>query len=344
MFRAHRRESHTARAALAAAGLVAVACDRLPLQPTVPASYAVRGITLTSFTPAGYETTAAANALAGIAATGANTVILVVTAYQGAGASSAVHEDPAHTPQKGSVRAAIQTARTLGLRVVLKPHVDADDATWRGLFTPADPAAWFTSYQDFVGSWAALADSAGCEGFIVGTELASTIGHEGEWRDTIRRVRAAFHGMLLYAASWDEAGRVPFWDALDLVGVDFYYPVAGRADPSRFELRAGWQPWLERLALLNQQTGRRILLTEIGYRSVDGAVLRPWDFTRVARIDLQEQADAYGAALEAVASRDWIEGLCWWDWSADGGGGPLDAGYTPRGKPAERELRSAWRP
>jgi len=210
MFDALRNEWRAVRVALSAAGLVAVACDRLPTELVAPASYAVRGITLTSFTPTGYEGASAANALAAIAATGANTVVFVVTAYQSTSSSSAVREDLARTPHRTSVRVAIQTARTLGLRVTLKPHVDADDSAWRGLFTPVDPAAWFASYQDFVESWAALADSTGCDGFIVGTELASTIGHEREWRDTIQRVRAVFGGTLSYAASWDEAAQVPF--------------------------------------------------------------------------------------------------------------------------------------
>ena len=37
-----------------------------------------------------------------------------------------------------------------------------------------------------------------------------------------------------------------------------------------------------------------------------------------------------------------MAGVYWWKWSSsDLGGGPGDAGYTPRGKPAEAVMRRA---
>jgi hypothetical protein len=146
----------------------------------------------------------------------------------------------------------------------------------------------------------------------------------------------------LYAASWDEAGRVPFWDDLDAVGVNAYFPVATRADASRIDLLAGWQGWLARLHTLSRQAGRNILVTEVGYRSVDGAGRHPYRFETVGQVDLAEQADLAWAALEALGDPDWIDGLLWWNWLASGGGGPSDPDYTPRGKPAEEEFTRAW--
>lgn len=177
---------------------------------------------------------------------------------------------------------------------------------------------------------------------MVGTELASTLEHVAEWRDVIRRVWAVYSGELVYAASWDEADRVSFWDALDVVGVNFYYPVTTRRDPSRFEILAGWQPWLERLERLHRRTGRRILLTEIGYRSLDGAGMDPTSSGPEGVLDLAEQADLYWAALQATGDRSWLAGLYWWNWPADGSGGPGSRDYTPNGKPAALELGAAW--
>ena len=317
-------------------------CERLPTGPASPGNTPVRGITFVDWTAGGYAGDSAHDALAGLAGTGANTVVLIATAYQPDPEAKALRAQDPRTPSPGALRTALQAARDLGLRIVLKPHVDLDDGAWRGAIAPPDPAAWFASYRRFILPLAALADSVGAACFVVGTELGGTLEDEAEWLATIRAVRSVFSGSLLYAASWDEAARVPFWGALDLVGVDFYFPVATRRDPGRFDILAAWQPWVERLRLLGRQTGRRVLLTEVGYRSVDGAGMKPYARDGGGELDLAEQADLYWAALEATAGQSWCEGLCWWNWPADGSGGPRNRDYTPRGKPAERELAAAW--
>ena len=129
---------------------------------------------------------------------------------------------------------------------------------------------------------------------------------------------------------------------MDGVGVDFYAPVAARPDPGRLEALAGWQPWLDRLRLLHRQAGRPILLTEIGYRSIAGAGMRPYQAGTGGAPDVREQADLYWAALEACGNTPWLEGMYWWDWPADGSGGPTNTDYTPRDKPAARELAACW--
>ncbi len=323
--------------ALATAG-----CSRLPAGPASRSPQEFRAITFVDWSADGYGAPAAVASLEALAATGANAVVIVVTGYQADERASEVRADDPATPTRAAVRVAAERAAALGLAVIIKPHVDVDDGSWRGLVEPSDPAAWFASYAAFVLPWAALAESVGATAFVVGTELAGTLEHESRWREAIRAGRAAFSGTLLYAASWDEAAKVPFWDVLDLAGVDFYFPVAARRDPGRFELLAGWQPWLDRLEILHEQTGRRILLAEIGYRSVDGAAMEPYAFGNGATLDLVEQADLYWAALEATSSAEWIAGLCWWNWPSDGSGGSANTDFTPARKPAASELAAAW--
>jgi hypothetical protein len=177
---------------------------------------------------------------------------------------------------------------------------------------------------------------------VVGTELAGTIEYEHKWRSLIESVRSKYGGEVVYAASWDEAWMVPFWGAVDRVGVDFYAPVSERNDAGRVEILAGWQPWLDRLRVLHGQTKKTLLLTEIGYRSVDGAGMQPFNFGTAAQLDPQEQADLYWAAMQAVGDKEWIEGVYWWNWLASGRGGANNSDYTPKDKPAEAELAGAW--
>jgi hypothetical protein len=70
--------------------------------------------------------------------------------------------------------------------------------------------------------------------------------------------------------------------------------------------------------------------------------MHPFQFDGDAPIDLDEQADLYWAALEAVAGETWIAGVCWWNWPADGSGGPDDDQYTPHDKPAASVLTASW--
>jgi hypothetical protein len=322
-------------------------CERLPTAPAQSNPAQIHGMTFADWTANGYSRASADRGLDAIAAAGATHLAIIVTAYQ---ANPRAHEirltnarTGARIPTASAVQHALNHAQSLGLQVVIKPHVDLDDGTWRGNIAPSDPHAWFKSYRDFILPWAELAATVGAVQFIIGTELAGTIQHQQLWRETISQTRAVFPGEIVYAASWDEACKVPFWRELDFVGVDFYFPVTARLDPGRFEILAGWQPWLERLRLLHRQAGRQIILTEIGYRSVDGAGMRPYEFGNNARLDLQEQADLYWAALQATAATDWIAGLYWWNWPADGSGGLQNTDYSPSGKPAEVELQKSWR-
>ncbi len=340
----HSRSRSRVMIRLGGAALMISACDctTLPTGPVGRFLPPVRGITIVDWTAGGYGSVTAESSLAALAATGANTAVIVVTAYQATPASVALRVGDPRTPTPIAVRRMVGAAKTRGLRVTLKPHVDLDDGSWRGTIAPSDARSWFDSYRAFVLQWASLARSLAVEQFVVGTELAGTLGHAAEWRRTIAEVRAAFPGEVLYAASWDEAGKVPFWGALDLVGVDAYFPVADRADAGRLEMLAGWQPWLDRLRLLHRQTGRAILLSEIGYRSSDGAGLAPYEFAPGAKLDLGEQADLYWAALQATGEQPWIRGVYWWNWPADGSGGRQDTDYTARGKPAAQELAATW--
>jgi len=327
--------------------LAIVSCERLPTEPAKSNPTQIHGVTFADWTANGYGSASADRGLDAVAAVGATHLVIITTAYQAhpqANEMCSVNAlTGARTPTLTAVQHALERAQSLGMKVAIKPHVDLDDGSWRGRIAPSDPNTWFKSYQDFILPWAELAEAVGAVQFIIGTELAGTIQHAHLWRETIQQVRKIFSGKLIYAASWDEAHKVPFWRELDFVGVDFYFPITTRNDPRRFEILAGWQPWLERLHLLHQQTNRQILLTEIGYRSVDGAGMRPYEFGDDATLDLNEQADLYWAAMQATSAESWIAGLYWWNWLANGAGGEDNTDYTPSGKLAEKELRNSWK-
>ena len=124
----------------------------------------------------------------------------------------------------------------------------------------------------------------------------------------IKDLRSVFSGSLTYAANWGpgagEYRRVLFWDALDFVGINAYFPLTNRPDPQISDLVAGWQRytpadggrpehWLDDLVVFSQSVGKPLVLTEIGYPSHADAVQRPWDFLHKAAPKYSLQADAY---------------------------------------------------
>ncbi|MEZ5064490.1 MAG: hypothetical protein R3B81_07115 [bacterium] len=318
-------------------------CDRLPTGPPEGASQLrTRGVTIADWTAGGVASAAGLSAIDEIAATGADTIVFVVSIEQDTATSPA--PDPETTPRPDAFLVAAAHARGLGLAVGVKLHVEVRDGTWRAMIRPEDPATWFTAYREVVRSWADAATAADAAWLAVGTELAGTCHLATEWRRVIVDARERFDGALTYAASWDEAERVTFWDALDFVGVDAYWPVAARRDPSRLDALAAWQPWLARVEALARRADRDVVFTEIGYRSCDGAGMYPSDFQSPEPADPGEQEDLYWAALQAIADTPNVAGIWWWSWELGtaGTGGPDDTGYTPRGKPALDVLTTVW--
>lgn len=327
---------------LAAGTVVAPSCENLPTAPAQASPSAIRGFTLSAWSRDAYASAESDLAVARLQSIGASHLMLLVTAYQETPRASVVELDSMLTPSRASLDSAVHEARSRNLGVAIKVHVDVRDGSWRAAIDPVDATMWFDSYRAFILPLAEFAEAAGAVQFAFGTELAGTLDHESEWRQTIALVRDRFSGTITYASSWDEANLVPFWDAVDQIGIDAYFPITQRADAGRLEILAGWQIWLDRMEQLHKKSGRPILITEIGYRSVDGAGMTPYEFRAEGALDVGEQADLYWGATEALGSASWIAGLYWWNVRP---GGPMDdrnTEYSPLGKPAEEELRRSW--
>ena len=241
------------------------------------------------------------------------------------------------------LRVVVTQAQERGISVMLKPHIWLRPPAWVGTVAPqteADWTAWFASYGTFILHYAALASDTGVEALCIGNELKGTTHRVREWRELIADIRGVYDGVLTYGAHADEVWMLPFWDALDYIGVSAYFAVADKPSPTRSEMMAAWEPHVSRLEQLSTRWDRPVLFTELGYRSVDFAAQYPWRFDGTAPVNLQLQADAYGAFFEAVWPQPWFGGVHWWKWLSsldDGGAGNDD--YTPRSKPAEEVLK-----
>ncbi|MCK4735752.1 MAG: PKD domain-containing protein, partial [Methanophagales archaeon] len=204
---------------------------------------------------------------------------------------------------------------------------------------------WFSSYEQFILHYADLAEKNNCEQFCVGVEYKGTVQRENNWRDIIEKVKEHYTGPITYASNWDNYQNINWWDAsaLDFVGIDAYFPLTEESDPSVEELKGGWKKWEEEIESWQQRVNKSIIFTEIGYCSLDGTNIEPWNWTYSDIVDLQEQADCYNATFQTFWNKPWLAGIYLWMWDTDPDvGGPLDKSYTPYKKPAEGAVKKYY--
>ena len=310
------------------------------------------GITHVSWSQGEYSSAAGATSEDALAATGAGWAGVLVTWYQ-ANATATTIAPANNTPTDADVVAAITELHAKGLKVMLKPHVDGSDGSWRGTFQPSDVNAWFSSFTNFILHYAALAQSNGVEMLCFGTEFKDLSGANlSNWTNVINLIRGVYSGKLTYAAnatgSSDEFTSVVFWDQVDVIGLDAYVPLTDHADPTLAQLVSAWSNNRygdNFVAAVTNFKGAHpstpLIFTEIGYRSVAGTNEAPYDFSITGAVDGIEQQNCFEAMYEVWSQHPTImSGNFWWDWAVPQPGSN-DTDYTPWNKPAETLLQ-AW--
>jgi hypothetical protein len=216
--------------------------------------------------------------------------------------------------------------------------------------SPTDVKAFFASYTAEIVHLATIAQEGGVTTFAIGNEMSSLSGpqYESYWDDLISQVREVYHGQLTYSAAIDEASHVSFWDQLDTIGVNTYPPLTSSETPTVQDLVNAWTkvPFnqyyaaafnnlspVDFLHWLSLEYGKPVLMTEVGYRSVDGTAINPGSASG-STPDPSAQADAYNAFFQVWGNADgsWMKGVEFWQLDLDGVFDPT--GYSPIGKPA----------
>ncbi|MEM1025579.1 MAG: hypothetical protein AAGD10_16055 [Myxococcota bacterium] len=239
------------------------------------------------------------------------------------------------------VERTIRQARARSLHVTAFPIVrltTPDPDQWRGRIRPLDEDAWWASYEDYIVESARRARASGAQRLSVGSELLSRESMRPRWRRLIDRVRSYAPELeLLYSANWDHFRPVSFWDMVDVVGLTGYWELTRDAAASEEALVQAWGPIRADVEAWAKELGRSFVITELGYPSIDGAAVYPWNDTREGSVDLEEQARAFRAFIRAWAQAPELQGIFIWNWF--GFGGPSDRDYTPRGKPSAEVIR-----
>lgn len=234
---------------------------------------------------------------------------------------------------------------------------------------------WFERYRKFLLHHADLAFRSGAQALIIGGDWIGPALPEGKmpdgsasgvpedandrWQQIIREIRNHFPGKLLWALPFN-SGDIQVPDFIQ--GVDQIYLLwsSGLTD----NVDTSYESWVSEagrlldayLEPISSQTGMPIVLG-IQYPSTEGGItgcipdpqgacvafhklLPQQPDLPTTVLDLQEQADAYSAVLQAVEEREWLVGV-------------ISRGYYPpailqdkstsiNGKPAAEVLKAAF--
>ncbi|MGK0379945.1 MAG: hypothetical protein ACJA1Z_003774 [Patiriisocius sp.] len=230
--------------------------------------------------------------------------------------------------------------------VMVKPQIWISRGEFTGHLKMNTEEEWQRleeSYTSFILTYAAAAQEINAAIFCIGTELEQFIVNRPQyWMQLILEIKYIYKGKLTYAANWDEYKRVPFWDALDYIGVDAYFPISDSQTPTLQEAIDGWQPWKKELQGVSEKFSRPILFTEYGYRSVDYSGKEPWKSDhKMPGVNMEAQANLTEGLFSAIYPEEWFAGGFIWKWFIDhkNSGGLENPMYTPQNKPAEELIK-----
>jgi len=240
------------------------------------------------------------------------------------------------------VKQYVEALQKAQIKIMLKPQI----WVWRGEFTGfiemQNETDWKTleeAYSKFILDYAVLAQAINIDIFCIGTELERFITNRPKyWFDLIKKIKQTYKGKLTYAANWDEFKRTPFWNKLDYIGIDAYFPVSEQKTPTYEECLKGWKAHKNIIKSISKKFDKPILFTEFGYRSVDYSGKKPWNSNvNLKGVNLKAQVNTTKALFETFWKENWFAGGFVWKWFINhkNVGGKNDYFFTPQNKPAE---------
>lgn len=291
------------------------------------------------------------SAFASVKKNHANWVAFMPYAYLGKNTASLKWNDI--WQYKGEKRDGIiqctQIAQKQGLKIMLKPHLWIMNGKYTGDLAFETEKEWIdfeTSYQKYLLENALLADSLKIEMLCVGTELENMIRLRPDfWQKLVSEIQQIYHGKLTYASNWDHYQAVPFWDKMDFIGIDAYFPLCSRKNPTLESLKKGWEKHLSEMESYSKAQGKPILFTEYGYRNMDFAAHEPWDSYKQHPHNEPAQCVCYQSFFENTWHQPWFAGGFVWKWYDESNPEKHEnaTDYSPQGKLAEKELEKGYR-
>jgi len=251
---------------------------------------------------------------------------------------------------KQGVNQYIEILKKNSIDIMLKPQIWIAGGKYTGALKMKTEEEWQvleSSYLSFILTYAKIAEDAQVPIFCIGTELEKfVVNRPNYWKKLIAEVKKVYKGKLTYAANWDEYKRVSFWEQLDYIGVDAYFPISLKKTPSVKELQRGWQRWKNEIGVLSITKSKPVLFTEFGYRSIAYTANEPWKSDKNnKKPNFEAQVNATEAVFKEFWKEQWFAGGYIWKWFIDyeNSGGEFDNRFTPQNKPVENTIRSYFK-
>ncbi|GAL76438.1 hypothetical protein JCM19275_1180 [Nonlabens ulvanivorans] len=228
------------------------------------------------------------------------------------------------------------------LDVLLKPQIWIGRGSYTGeinLKTEDDWKVLEDSYTDYIMKFVNIAASENVAMFCIGTELDSFVELRPPILDQlIHKIRSIYKGKLTYAGNWDSYKNVHFWEQLDYIGVDAYFPVSKEKTPHPLTIQESWKKWVDELSTLSRKLNKKILFAEYGYISADYAGLEPWKNAGEDRLENQKaQAILLQGLYDAVWKEEWFAGgFLWKHHAEDSRHRDFSKRFTTQGKEGEK--------
>lgn len=240
----------------------------------------------------------------------------------------------------------IEMARAMNIKTMIKPHVWVRGQGWAGDFevdTEEKWKVWEESYSKYIMTYAKVADSLNAELFCLGTEFRKAAVQRPEyWKELISSVKKVYSGKITYAANWDNFENITFWEDLDFIGVDAYFPISQHKTPSSEQLKQQWKENRNLLKKTSDKYNKPVLFTEFGFQSVDFTADGHWKYDQdTLGVNLQAQANAFDATFDTFWREEWFAGGFVWKWHSNHQtiGGIECKMFTPQNKPAESVIK-----
>lgn len=270
-----------------------------------------------------YQKKAAENSMKRLASNGLDWICITVNVFQETFYSTRIFPLFGMTQTDEDIVHAIKMAKSLGLKVCLKPVVDCLDKNWRArIHFPADNQTywdkWFESYTHYIIHYAKIAERTGCEMLCTGCEMEGMDSQSERCKKMISAVRKKYHGIIMHNINHGDEMRFPWLTEVDVIGISAYYSVSTPEVKSLEQMKKAWLSKIEILEKAHKLYDKPIMFAEIGVRNESGCTMYPYNFkyNTDLPLDEDEQADFYESAMWATWDKPWFAGYFWWDWKA----------------------------
>ncbi len=253
----------------------------------------------------------------------------------------------------------VERLKSKGFHIMIKPHIwmSTSSGKWRSDISQKTEAGWqrwSESYRQFILHYARMCEIVNADLFCIGTELHTTVNEHPEfWSQLITDARKIYSGKITYAANWNkEMTDVTFWDQLDYIGIQAYFPLTQKNQPSVRNLKRGWKKHIKEIEGLYKKYNKPVLFSELGYKSTEDSGIEPWLWPDnlkglYKKVCFKTQANCYEAFFQTFWDKEWFAGVHFWQWQTSHGRKKSkkeerkNISFTPQNKPAEN-IMTKW--